>query len=519
MPTYSYHDFTINPTSAEVHSKTAIQSLCSHPIAEQEFISGIYTVLKKHLAFDYILFTFSLPETEEGRFCFHPSPKTIPAGTILRTTREQSFVIGFLDKPCVIHIENQDAHSIVNGVIRQVFLGRAYSVMRLRKVSQTGVICGFSIIRLGNEAFAEKDVRALFALCDPLVAFFDAQKPAQHPVPSPCCTNVDYLPLASLPGMQSIMPLIWSVARQECTVLIMGETGTGKEIVANTLYNASRRIYGSFVKVNCGSIPPTLVDSELFGHEQGAFTGATKTVKGRFEQAHRGCLFLDEIGELPLLAQTRLLRVLQDGLIMRVGASTPIGVDVRLIAATNRVLPEEILKGNFREDLFYRLNVFTIFLPPLRERPQDILALTDFFLQARCRRLQCAVPTVDASTLHAMLAYPWPGNVRELQNTVERALILWIANPTQPFAITVPSRIEAGTALARKECPPARYPAPLESASEAGFASLDMAVKQHIEKALLQANGKISGKNSAAELLQVNPNTLRAKMKKLGLCP
>jgi DNA-binding NtrC family response regulator len=222
--------------------------------------------------------------------------------------------------------------------------------------------------------------------------------------------------------MQQVYKMIGRVSAADATVLITGESGTGKELVAQVLHRSSPRVDGPFVAVNCAALPETLLESELFGHEKGAFTGAMAQRKGRFEQANKGTLFLDEIGEISQATQKKLLRVLQERTIERVGGNLPIKIDVRVITATNRDLLQEVSNGNFREDLYYRLNVVNIHMPPLRERKDDILILVDHFLSRRTKGK--AKPQLTEAATEQLLAYDWPGNVRQLENTVERALVL-----------------------------------------------------------------------------------------------
>jgi len=302
------------------------------------------------------------------------------------------------------------------------------------------------------------------------------------------------------------------VAHLDVPVLLLGETGSGKEVVARAIHARSRRAAGPFLRMNCGAIPPGLIDSELFGHERGAFTGATAERKGWFERADGGTLFLDEIGELPLDAQVRLLRVLQDGSLERVGGHRSIAVDVRVVAATHRDLERMVRDGRFREDLWYRVAVFPIQLPAVRERVEDIPALaTHFALRAATRfGTPPLVPTPE--DLDLLVRYPWPGNVREISAVMERAVILGdgrrlaVARALGPLPrgeTAVPE--PAGTA-----------PGPARS-TDRGFETLDAAMARHIEAALERTHGRVDGPNGAAALLDINPHTLRARMRKLGV--
>ncbi len=303
-------------------------------------------------------------------------------------------------------------------------------------------------------------------------------------------------------GLREVMQKVRQVASLDSPVLLLGETGTGKDVIANSIHYSSARSGGPFVGVNCGAIPDTLIDSELFGHEKGAFTGALAQKRGRFERANRGTIFLDEIGELPLQAQVRLLTVLQNREIERVGGVKTIRLDIRIIAATNRNLEEMVKTQQFREDLWFRLNVFPIWIPPLRDRRADIPTLVQHFISLKSRELKLpAIPTVSPGTTDALIGYHWPGNVRELQNVVERALIL---NPSGPLA---PEHFNIGPDLRTR-------PSQVE---DDGMDNLDQIISRHIRRALSRAEGKVNGPGGAASLLGINPSTLRNRMKKLGI--
>ena len=304
-------------------------------------------------------------------------------------------------------------------------------------------------------------------------------------------------------GLKGVMDLARQVAPLDSPVLLLGETGTGKEVIAGALHNLSPRQQGPFVRVNCGAIPPTLLDSELFGYEKGAFTGAVATKRGLFERAAGGTIFLDEVGELTPEAQVRLLRVLQEKEIERVGGGRTIGVDARVLAATNRDLESLVQEGCFRQDLYFRLMVFPILIPPLRERKNDIPALVQYFIQKKARQMGMALSAeIAPGSMERLLAYDWPGNVRELENTVERAIILSQGGALE-FDLAKPA-YQPGQAVSG---PPERQ----------GPWGLDQMVRQHIKKALVACRGRVGGKGGAAELLGVNPSTLRARMRKLGI--
>jgi hydrogenase-4 transcriptional activator len=278
-------------------------------------------------------------------------------------------------------------------------------------------------------------------------------------------------------------------------------------VVANAIHFLSPRSERPFITLNSGAIPDTLIDSELFGHEKGAFTGASEKKRGRFERANTGTIFLDEIGELPLQAQTRLLRVLQSKEIERVGGTKTIPVNVRIIAASHRDFKEMIKAKRFREDLWFRLNVFPIFIPPLRHRKEDIPALVHYFVERKSKEFGFqSAPTLAFGAMDQLVTYHWPGNVRELENVVERAIIL---NPTGPVSFEQLASTPNGNA-------PYQQP-PVEPLQMDESLDLDDATAKHIKRVLRITGGKIYGPGGAAELMGINPNTLRGRMRKLNI--
>jgi len=305
-------------------------------------------------------------------------------------------------------------------------------------------------------------------------------------------------------GLRNVIDMVRQVAPLNNTVLLLGETGTGKELIANLIHFSSPRKEGPFIKVNCGAIPENLIDSELFGHERGAFTGAVAESRGRFERAEGGTIFLDEIGELPLTAQVRLLRVLQNREVERVGGHRPIPVNIRVIAATHRNLENMTAEGRFREDLWFRLNGFPIIIPPLRQRKEDVPALIRHFVTLKSRELGLGFPPAIApGALTRLMEYSWPGNVRELENLVERELIRHRGGALT-FDSVLPGETERPREAAVGAAP--RYPL-----------NLDQAMAQHIREVLEMTGGKVHGPGGAAELLGMNPNTLSWRMDKLGI--
>ncbi|HEY1075434.1 MAG TPA: sigma-54 dependent transcriptional regulator [Fontimonas sp.] len=308
-------------------------------------------------------------------------------------------------------------------------------------------------------------------------------------------------------GLRRVMQRVDQVAATDATVLILGETGAGKEVVARAIHERSSRATGPFVRVNCGAVPPDLIDSELFGHEKGSFTGAVGARRGWFERADGGTLFLDEIGELTPAVQIRLLRVLQDSIVQRVGSERDISVNVRVIAATHRDLPTMAQEGRFREDLWYRLAIFPVILPPLRERPEDIPLLARHFVQRAANRFGVPVPPLSLQDIEQLQAYRWPGNVRELGAVLERAVILGQGK-------TLELDVSLGSAAPRAPLPAER---PLPAVRDGIVRPLDEVIADHLRLALHVSEGRVDGPRGAARLLGVNPSTLRAKLRKHGI--
>ena len=296
-------------------------------------------------------------------------------------------------------------------------------------------------------------------------------------------------------AIKNVFYKIEQIAGTDTNVLILGETGTGKELVARAIHSLSLRKDRALVKMNCAALPSNLIESELFGHEKGAFTGAHFKRLGRFEVANNATLFLDEIGELPLELQPKLLHVIQNGEFERLGSSTTIKVNVRIIAATNRNLEEEVRKGHFRDDLWYRLNIFPITVPPLRERAEDIALLVDYFVRKIAKRLGKSIEFIPLNVMHALQNYHWPGNIRELENVLERGVI----NSSGP-------KLRLIDELKKP------YKSPTSSQQ-----TLEAVEREYILLVLAQTHWKVGGKDSAAEILGLDRSTLRARMRKLGI--
>jgi formate hydrogenlyase transcriptional activator len=298
--------------------------------------------------------------------------------------------------------------------------------------------------------------------------------------------------------LRHVLQMVETVATADSTVLLRGETGTGKELVARAIHYRSRRKDRNFVKLNCAAIPTGLLESELFGHERGAFTGAVTQKVGRLELADQGSLFLDEIGDIPLELQPKLLRLLQEREFERLGSTRTKKVDVRVVAATHRDLEQMIVEKQFRSDLYYRLNVFPIFIPPLRERPKDIPLLVQHFVREAARRMNKTVHTVPSETMAALTQYHWPGNIRELENVIERAVILSPGSVLHVPSRDLQSRITPGCGSEK-------------------LRTLADVEREHIRATLKETKWILSGPRGAATLLGMNRSTLYFRMKKLGI--
>jgi formate hydrogenlyase transcriptional activator len=302
--------------------------------------------------------------------------------------------------------------------------------------------------------------------------------------------------IGNSPALESVLEQVQRVAPTDSTALIQGETGTGKELIARAIHDLSSRVGRPFIKLNCAAIPFDLLESELFGHEKGAFTGAVAQKVGRFELADKGTLFLDEVGDIPLALQPKLLRVLQEQEFERLGGTRTHQVDVRLVAATHRNLVEMVKRNEFRSDLYYRLNVFPIPLPPLRQRREDIPALVKHYVEIYAARMNKQIERISPDTMSALVSYPWPGNIRELQNFIERSVIVTSGDILQPPLASLTNAAEV---------------------QSAGAITLEDAERDHIRKALEQTRWVVAGPNGAAARLGIKRSTLYFRMQKLGI--
>jgi DNA-binding NtrC family response regulator len=351
--------------------------------------------------------------------------------------------------------------------------------------------------------FREKDILVTLDIAWYLhQQFQETRKRSQEVAASPA--NAAQIPeLRSIVGISAkwkqLLDEIRVVAPSDTSVLLLGESGTGKELIASAIHQLSTRAGKPFIKVNCAALPVTLIESELFGHERGSFTGALEKRIGRFEMANGGSIFLDEVGEMPIETQVKLLRVLQEREIDRIGGRSPIKIDVRIIAATNRNLEKEVAESRFRMDLYYRLNVFPVTLPPLRERKEDIPLLAMYFLKRFATQNKKNIADISSAAMEQLLKYDWPGNIRELENQVERAVLLTNGPTVAQFLFQNSSNVDKIERNTRR------------------IKTIDENERDHIIAALKECKGKISGEGGAAELLNIHVSTLNSRIKKHGI--
>ncbi len=401
-----------------------------------------------------------------------------------------------LDDYIVNNMETDERFAIHYNPINQY-----HSFMRVSLFETKEMVCFFGVWAVKKNAFTEEDSKDIF-LCTRQLGESMLQDYSHNSQTFTHFSNsmlTDYTLLQMCTGLKSILPRIEGVSALSVPVLLTGETGVGKGLIARSIHELSPRREQPFVQVNCGAIPENLVESELFGHERGAFTGAVSPHKGVFEQAQNGTLFLDEIGELSLNAQKRFLQTLDAFEIKRVGGSTRIPLNVRIITATNKDLLQEVAKGEFRQDLYYRINCYPIHIPPLRDRKEDILTLSRHFLHARAKFL--GIPRIQyfsEQEMHLLNNYSFPGNVRELEHLIDHALIdahLTRSSEKMHYHFDFASEISGGTGLTQEAWP-----------------SLEDMEKRHIQATLQKTHGHLYGKNGAAFLLKIHPNTLKNKM-------
>ncbi len=523
IPAYFPQDSTL----AQQLSWDAMRTFCSG-LDQEKALERAYTFLKQYAPLDNLVVGF-LPSDTHETFSFHvgesASSRLIHEEVLYLPVEKRESI--FNDRENFVRICHEDAELAVLGFFKQILPpGRRSFIIYRIILEEGGVVANLMLTHKGHHQYGLRDASFLHTIHQPIAIFFHNflehyRTLEQNKILTQSnrllrkAARSQDIPLENLPGMAQVCRQIRQSAPLDTPVLIYGETGVGKEVVANALQDASARNQAPYIKVNCGAIPEHLVDSELFGHEKGAFTGAVNSRAGRFERANKGTLLLDEIGELPLNVQARLLRVLQSGEIDRVGSSHTIYLDVRLIAATHVDLLSRVQAGTFREDLFYRLNVFPIRVAPLRERPEDIPVLTAYFLKSLAEKNRFPCPELSPFEQQNLVAFPWPGNVRQLRNTLEYSLILWMATPQKAFHVFLPQK---ETGQIKQETTQNLLEIPSDISTENGrFLSLDEVMDIHIRHALEKTQGRINGKGGAAELLGINPNTLRSRMDKRNI--
>ena len=438
----------------------------------------------------------------------------------IQMSREAVLEIESIAKDGDIRIIDRGAHSAVPKILRPYIDLSNYSALSMDLVVEGKLLGAFTVLAEGEARFTQTHVNLVSLLREPFsIAMSNALRYAEV-VRLKDIVDAENRELSRALrrfsgdeivgaeyGLRKTMEMVRQVAPLDSPVILLGETGVGKEVIANAIHATSLRNEGPLVTVNCGAIPENLLDSELFGHERGAFTGAITQKRGRFERADGGTIFLDEIGELPPQAQVRLLRVLQHKKIERVGGTKTVAVDVRIITATNRDLEELVKTGAFREDLWFRINVFPIAIPPLRDRKEDIPVLVHHFIEKKSKELKIhPPPSVSNQEVERLKTYHWPGNVRELENLIERELIhnrgRGSGGRLQFEHLEIPGKTEEAV---------------MEDHDGAKLLTLDQVESRHIRRALQISHGRISGPTGAARLLGINPNTLRNRMIRLGI--
>jgi transcriptional regulator with GAF, ATPase, and Fis domain len=502
---------------------------CRHIEIEQS-LDRIAPILLREIPVDVLLVRrIDLPragvETVACAACQDESPPKIARSDL--TPRELERLVSWCRRGEIAHGPGDELDAAVPGLLPE---GLAGDVLAGPLVSRDGPIGVVLLVARAPQSFRAEHEALLSTLIEPFTVALENDHRLREISTLREAAEADRLSLLSRlgrtelrdtivgaeGGLRPVLERVDLVAGLDVPVLILGETGSGKEVIARAIHHRSHRSSGPFLRVNCGAIPPGLIDSELFGHERGSFTGAVGERKGWFERAHGGTLFLDEIGELPLEAQVRLLRVLQDGTLERVGGHRQISVDVRMVAATHRDLQAMILERRFREDLWYRIAVFPIELAPLRDRAEDLPALAVHFALRAAKRFGSPPLLPSPRDLDLLIRYPWPGNVRELAAVMERAVILGNGRALEverALGPIPPARSASPGAESVALPVSAALIAPL--AQRGKIPTLNEAMALHIEAALVQTHGRIEGPYGAAALLDINPHTLRARMRKL----
>jgi formate hydrogenlyase transcriptional activator len=491
-------------------NNTVVSALDLH-----ELLSAVSTSLRRLFKHEYA--SISLYDAETERLQIHALDFPVSKGLIqegLSVPVEGSPTGRALTSRQPVFITRRDVEQFGSDIARRIVAEGLQSACCLPLVSHGRPLGTLVVASLREEIFPQKDAELLHHVANQIaiavenaLAFGQVVERANKLTEEKLYlqdeirTQHDFEEIIGEdPALKHVLEQVQTVAPTGSTVLIRGETGTGKELIARAIHNLSSRRERTLVKINCAAIPTGLLESELFGHEKGAFTGAIAQRIGRFELANRGTLFLDEVGDIPLELQPKLLRVLQEQEFERIGSTKTLRVDVRIVAATNSDLPQMVAEKQFRSDLFYRLNVFPIVIPPLRERREDIALLVRYFAQKYARRMKKPVDRIPARAMKALSEYDWPGNVRELENFIERAVIL---SPGEQLEIPLTELRQT----ARLPLPPAT----------AGAATLEQAEREHIVRALAETNWVIGGAAGAAARLGMKRTTLQSRMKHLGI--
>lgn len=500
----------------------------------QNAISNLYQYLQENLPVNTINFDIYDDEKRilHNIISVHGDGPRLVADLTINDIIHEEFMQSAADENIRYrYIPNADDEETTRQICRRIGLRPFSGVICYLRID--GELLGVaSFARSKSDAFSKEEIETLSSLSDPLTIAlvnalkFDELKAVKEQLQDDnkflqreLAKKAGETIIGARTGLKTTMNMISQVASTDVPVMLLGETGVGKEVLANALHRMSPRHDKPFITVNCGAIPGSLVDSVLFGHEKGAFTGAAQQRKGRFERANGGTLLLDEIGELPPDAQVRLLRVLQEKTIERVGGDTEIPIDARIVAATHRDLKKLVDEGKFREDLWFRLSTFPVVIPPLRERQMDIPLLLAHFLTSCSAKLGVQQPAVTPEGIENLTTYHWPGNVREMHNVVERQIILGQGTPLTFSILTSPEATVAPLSQTTYEMTPTALPAATAENLETQktFPTLDEVTRMYIEKALLHCNGKIEGTDGAAKLLGINASTLRHRMRKLEI--
>lgn len=482
----------------------------------KELLMAVSACIRKFVAHDFA--SMVLKDEESGQLRVHALNAPVPGGVL-----EEGSILPLEGTPPGIAIATRqtvwrdriDFNEFYSPTIRQAYNAGLRSGCSVPLISHDQVLGTINVGSLSECAFTQRDAELLEQIAGQVAIAVENALNFQElaKLKNKLASEKLYLEeeiqtqynfeeiIGNSAGLKKILQQVATVAPTDSAVLLCGETGTGKELIARAIHNLSNRRERTLVKLNCAAIPTGLLESELFGHEKGAFTGAIAQRVGRFELANKGTLLLDEVGEIPLDLQPKLLRVLQEHEFERLGSSRTIKTDARLIAATNVDLPQMVAEKKFRSDLFYRLNVFPITIPPLRERVDDIPLLIGYFTQKHSLRMNKRVDKIPKETVDALCDYPWPGNVRELENFLERSVILSSGEELQ--APLGELQMTSST------------PAVLQTSLR--VRSLEDVERQHIAEILEQTRGMIGGKGGAAEILGLPTSTLRNRMKKLGL--